>query len=78
MNCRDFIDFLLDYFAGDLPPATLALFHEHIVKCPPCVAYLHCYEQTLTLCQGAYPDEPHSVELPEELIQAILAARHTP
>ena len=77
MNCREFIEFLHDYFAGDLPSATLALFDEHLGECPDCVAYLRCYEQTLEFCQGAYSDEPVPAEVPEELIQAILAARRT-
>ena len=78
MTCHGFIDFLHEYFAGDLPPATLVLFHDHIGKCPDCVAYLRCYEQTLKLCQGAFSCEPIPDEMPEELIQAILAARRTP
>ena len=78
MNCREFIDFLHDYVAGDLPPATLVLFHEHIGDCPNCVTYLHCYERTVKLCRGVYLDEPVPAEVPEELVQAILAARRTP
>ena len=74
MTCREFIDFLLDYFAGVLPPATLSSFLEHIEECPDCVAYLHSYEQTMALCRCAYL-EPDLDEVPEELIRAILAAR---
>ena len=77
MTCRAFIDFLLDYFAGVLPPATLAHFLDHIEECPPCVAYLHSYELTVALCRCAYPDELAPADVPEERIQAILAARGT-
>ena len=79
MNCREFIDFLLDYLAGDLPPDTLALFHEHIAECPDCVAYLDSYEQTVKLVCGACRDLAETVptEVPEDLIQAILLVRQS-
>jgi anti-sigma factor RsiW len=79
LNCREFIDFLFDYFAGDLPPATFALFHEHIGECPDCVAYLDSYEQTVKLVWGACRDFDEAVpaEVPEDLIQAILIVRQS-
>ena len=75
MNCRDFIDFLFDYYAGELSPGTLALFHEHIAKCPGCVAYLESYEHTVKLVRGACPrcEEIVAAEMPEDLILAILS-----
>ena len=79
MNCRECIEFLLDYFAGELPPDTLALFREHMAQCPPCVAYLESYERTVKLvrgacrhCEGAAP-----AEVPEDLILAILSVRQS-
>ena len=77
MNCREFIEFLLDYFAGDLPCETLALFDEHLRECPDCVAYLHCYESAITLARCACHDSEVTIlaEVPEDLIQAILASR---
>ena len=73
MTCREVIEFLLDYSAGELPPETLVLFHEHGGKCPPCLAYLESYEQTVKLCRGAC--QQAAAEVPEELILAILSAR---
>ena len=75
MTCCDFIDFLLDYFAGTLPASIRARFLDHIEECPDCVAYLHSYEQTMALCRSAYPNDPALHDAPEELIQAILASR---
>lgn len=77
MNCREFIDFLLDYFEGQLPPCQCALFSEHMAECKECVDYLKMYEQTIKLgkevcrCSDQLPLE----EVPEDLIQAILVAR---
>ena len=75
MNCRECIEFLHDYFAGELPPEALALFCKHIAECPPCVDYLEAYERTVKLvrgacrhCEGAAPPE-----VPEDLILAILS-----
>ena len=73
MNCREVIEFLHDYSAGDLLPETLAVFREHVGKCPPCLAYLDCYEQTVKLCRGACHEAP--AEVPEDLILAILSVR---
>jgi anti-sigma factor RsiW len=72
-TCREIIDFLGDYISGDLPAAQRAEFERHLAHCPPCIAYLKSYEQTIKLgkCASADVDE----KPPEELIKAILAAR---
>ena len=72
-TCQELLDFLGDYIAGDLPAAQRAEFEHHLAKCPPCVAYLKTYEQTIRLgkCACSNVDE----KPPEELIKAILAAR---
>ena len=56
MNCREFIDFLLHYFSGEMPCEIRAQFHEHIGECPDCVAYLRCYEVTLKFARVACRD----------------------
>ena len=72
-TCRELIDFLADYLSGELPAAERTEFERHLAMCPPCVAYLKSYEQTIRLgkraCAGT-DEKP-----PEELIKAILAAR---
>jgi anti-sigma factor RsiW len=76
LSCREFIDFLMDYVSGELPPGQRAVFEEHLGECPDCVAYLHSYQQTVRIekvacgCHDTVPDD-----VPEELIRAILAAR---
>jgi anti-sigma factor RsiW len=77
MTCREVIEFLAEYLAGELPPEQHKVFTEHLDACPECVAYLESYEETVRLGKAALsePEDPVSDDVPEELVQAILAAR---
>jgi anti-sigma factor RsiW len=77
MTCREFIEFLMQYLDGELPRDRRAVFDAHLAECPWCVAYMHNYEQTITLGQAAFEptDDPVPSEVPVELVKAILAAR---
>ena len=77
MSCREFIDFLEEYFSGTLPREVLDAFQFHMGICPDCVAYLNNYRRTIELGKGAMAgtDESLPASVPEDLVQAILAAR---
>jgi anti-sigma factor RsiW len=79
MTCRELIDFLMAYLDGELPAARRALFDEHLEICAACRRYLDQYKATIALgrsaCDPPAPDAPVPDEVPEELVQAILAAR---
>ncbi len=78
MNCREFTEFLHEYLFGNLPEEERAEFDRHLAECPWCVAYLDNYRKTIQLGQAAFAepeDAPPPPDAPEELIQAILAAR---
>ena len=77
MNCRKFIEFLMEYLNGELSPAEHAEFEAHLAECPWCVAYMQTYQEAIRLGKAVFADEESNVpeEVPEELIQAILAAR---
>lgn len=77
MTCREVIDFLADYLSAELPAAQRVAFDEHIAGCEACVAYIKSYEQAVELGKTAFeqPDGEVSEEVPDELIEAILAAR---
>ena len=78
MTCRELVDFLMDYLGGELPENQRAVFAEHLDICPPCLAYLKSYEQTVALGrQVCEPDGDVPEDCPEELVKAILAARQT-
>ena len=74
MTCRELTDFLDGYLDGSLAPETRATFDTHIGDCPECAAYLASYAATIRLVKAA-GGEPVPAGVPEELVEAILAAR---
>ena len=78
LTCREFIDFIMSWLDGELEPAVRRRFVEHLEMCPDCVDYLDSYERTVALGKAAW-DAPGDAEVPdevpEELVQAVLAAR---
>jgi anti-sigma factor RsiW len=76
MNCREFIEFLDAYYADELPDGERDVFDEHIALCPDCQTYLETYRKTVRACREAFgANEPIPANVPDELINAILAAR---
>ena len=77
MTCREFTEFLADYLAGELPESQHTAFAAHLASCPACATYMKSYAQTVRLAKTAYaePDDPVPDDAPDELAQAILAAR---
>lgn len=76
MTCHEFVEFLNDYLSGDLPQASRIEFDGHLAECSNCTAYMKSYRETVRLAKTvcAEPDGPVPGEVPEELVQAILAA----
>lgn len=77
LTCREFAAFLMAYDDGELRPSERAAFDAHLSECPDCVTYLKSYRATVALGKQAFADEDGDAEghVPEELVQAILAAR---
>jgi len=75
MNCREFTEFLDAYFSGELPDAERDVFDEHLADCPDCRAYLQSYRMTVRMTRAALATAPTPAEVPEDLVQAILAAK---
>jgi anti-sigma factor RsiW len=77
MTCEELIDFLMDYLDGLLSESERLSFEEHLAECPNCVAYLATYQQAIRLGKEAcmVGDEALPTDVPEYLVQAILAAR---
>ncbi len=78
MTCRELVDFLMDYLEGRLTEAQRGCFEQHLADCPDCVAYLATYQKTIRLGKQACAEgeEALPADVPEKLVQAILAARH--
>ena len=64
----------MSYLDDELPAAQRAEFERHMSVCPSCVDYLKTYEKTILLTK-ACGNDPVPGEVPESLVQAILAAR---
>lgn len=76
MNCRELTEFLMAYLDRELPEAARSAFELHLHDCPPCVNYLESYRATIALGRAACADDaPVPKDVPEALVQAILAAR---
>ena len=77
ITCQQFIEFLLDYLAGELSPREQAIFAAHLSICPDCVNYLESYQHTLLLQRQVLRSEignqqlpPDAPPLPEDLVRA--------
>jgi anti-sigma factor RsiW len=77
MNCREFVEFIMSYLEGQATHAERETFDEHIGDCPPCLAYLETYRETIAMGRQACadPEGPIPDDVPEALVQAVLAAR---
>ena len=77
MTCRDFIEFLMEYLSDGLSADERAIFDAHLAECPWCVAYLKTYRETVALGKAALgePEKGIPEDVPEDLVQAVLAAR---
>jgi anti-sigma factor RsiW len=74
VTCREFADFAMDYFDGQLADAARARFDGHLTLCPDCVQYLRQYRDTVQAGRAAFEDDMPG-RIPDELVQAILHAR---
>jgi anti-sigma factor RsiW len=72
--CREVIEFLDEYDAGELDPMRAAAFERHLELCASCRNYLHSYRLTVELEKDAFSD-PELDDPPEELVAAILSIR---
>jgi hypothetical protein len=74
ITCRELIDFISAYRDNELVAEERHEFERHLGVCPSCVAYLSTYDTTVALAKRA-GSEPAPADVPEALVQAILAAR---
>jgi len=76
MTCRELVEFLADYMAGELPAKVRRVFEAHLAECPECATYLRGYADAIRLARAcAETDDAVPAEVPERLVRAILAAR---
>jgi anti-sigma factor RsiW len=75
ITCRELIDFMAAYLAGELTEAQKHEFDRHLNVCPSCVAYLESYKRTIRLGQMAFTPSDEPAPIPEALDKAIKTAR---
>lgn len=79
ITCRQFEEFLLDYLDGNLTAGQRRIFEFHMTICRECRDYLAAYRETVKLGKQVFddPDAPLPEEVPEDLVNAILAAQRS-
>ena len=77
MTCKQLVEFLEQYVAGELAAGARENLESHLVTCANCRRYLASYQNTVRLAVFAakHPDDGPPAEVPEELVQAILSAQ---
>jgi anti-sigma factor RsiW len=77
VTCREFATFIADFLDGALPAADRQSFERHLSRCANCARYLESYRQSMALGKHAFDDVDAAVpgDVPEEMVDAILAAR---
>ena len=75
LTCREFIDFIGRYLDGEMEAAEKRTFESHVSECPPCLSYLNTYKSTVELASQVGDSDELPSDIPEDLIQAVLAAR---
>ena len=78
INCREFENFMIDYFEGSLPKQQVRVFEFHLRICRECRDYLGAYQRTIEVSKRVFAnaDDPVPDDVPEDLIKAILDARN--
>jgi len=72
-RCGELMQFLADYLEGDLPEAQRRVLAAHLAECAPCRAYLETYSDVIRRSRASWDEACE--QAPEDLIQAVLAAR---
>jgi anti-sigma factor RsiW len=77
MTCKESTELLNDYVEGRLPAAQREAFDRHLSICADCTAFLQSYRATMSMSATAFEQAMGglSKEMPDELFEAILAAR---
>ncbi len=79
MTCEEFEGGLVDYLDDNLGPLARRQIDLHTWSCPHCRRYLRAYDRARRLAGDAlrHSEEQALQTVPEDLVQAILAARRS-
>ena len=76
MTCREATEFLSDYVVGELAAEPLALFEQHLSRCPNCRAFLDQFRTTIRAGATSYEvsDADARTVMPEDMVKGIIEA----
>lgn len=79
MTCAEFESGLVDHLDGNLGPIARRQIDLHTRLCPHCHRYLRAYDRARRLAGDSlrHSEEQALQTVPEDLVQAILAARRS-
>src|SRR5262245_36115474 len=76
LTCRELVELLADYLAGDLGSDERGRIEGHLADCVECLAYLRSYRATVrTVREACRREDDMASLLPAALARAIIAAR---
>jgi anti-sigma factor RsiW len=74
MTCREVTEILSEFVSGELAPDAAARLDAHFELCPNCRIFLVQFTQTVEIARAAGTAIDDNVDVPQELIDAVLAA----
>ncbi len=79
INCREFEEFLIDYFEDSLPKRQRLVFDIHMKICRECREYLVAFKRSIDVSKRVFADLDEELpdDVPEDLVRAIIDARKT-
>ena len=78
LTCREFESFVFDYSEDKLSRRQRRMFERHMWLCPMCRVHWRSYVRALELGEQLFASDLElASHVPEELVQAVLAARRT-
>ncbi len=77
ITCEAFEDFILAYLDGELKGKQKFIFEMHLGVCRECRDYLRAYKSSMELTKATLTNSENALPetVPEDLVQAVLAAR---
>lgn len=73
LTCKQFDDFLLDFCDGNLPYRQRMSMYMHLGLCRDCREFMQRYERAVAIGRRACAHDVDLADVPEGLVQAVLA-----
>lgn len=74
ITCADLEEFVANYLDGSLPGPKRRELARHVDDCRACEEFLAAYQRTVWVARKALKPPSDPVQVPEELVQAILGS----